>query len=319
MTKSKSYLEIVKNCDNFPYDQVAAFPFQEGEKEAWYQFLLPNDSRPHGYILPWVVKAMPWTSDFIISHDKPRTVQLADSSNGAHTAKTCNSALEKVVSNVIKAQTFKGFNDPSLEPFRIAGARDSIYVARSAASLFGITVRGIHMVVYTRTPDGMKIWVPRRAPTLFSFPNLLDSAVGGGIRADESPFEAMTHEAEEEASLTGNFLTENVRSCGALTYMSATDAPNGYEIGLMIPEVAYLYELEVPGDTILKPNDNEVGKYNLWDTTKVAEELKADQFKPSSAAVMVDFFIRHGIITSENDKDYLRIINHLHRSLPIAT
>ncbi|KAF2246947.1 hypothetical protein BU26DRAFT_521326 [Trematosphaeria pertusa] len=314
---TRSYLEIAEDWDNFPYIDVTSCPSNDDGQASWYRFLLPNDSRPHGFMLPWVVNQMPWTSDFVISHEKPRTVQLLDSSNGANTAQACNTALEKVISKAIDQRAFKGFDRASSEQFRVIGSRLPIHISRTASAIFGIAVRGVHMIVYKRTAGHMKIWVPRRAPTLFSYPDLLDSAVGGGVRADESPFQAMIHEADEEASITGPYLKDNVRSCGALTYMSVTDGRTGYEKGLLVPEVVYVYELEAPEDMELKPNDDEVGRYDLMDVDQIARELKAKRFKPSAAAVMVDFFIRHGIITDDNEPDFLRLIGHIHRPLPV--
>jgi hypothetical protein len=40
------------------------------------------------------------------------------------------------------------------------------------------------------------------------------------------------------------------------------------------------------------------------------------EFKPSCAAVMMDFFVRHGFITAENEVDYVEIVSRLHRKLP---
>jgi hypothetical protein len=35
--------------------------------------------------------------------------------------------------------------------------------------------------------------------------------------------------------------------------------------------------------------------------------------------VMVDFFVRHGLITAENEPDYLEISSRLHRRLEYPT
>jgi 8-oxo-dGTP pyrophosphatase MutT (NUDIX family) len=269
-------------------------------------------------MLPWVVQKMPWTSHFIISHEKPRTVQLIDSSNGKNTVLACNTALEQVVTRAVQQRTFKGFDRASSECFRILGSQLPIHINRTASAIFGTAVRGVHMVVYKRTEAQIKIWVPRRAPTLFSYPDLLDSAVGGGVQAEQSPMQAIIQEAGEEASLPGEYLKKHIQSCGVLTYMSYTDDRTGYENGLMVPEVVYVYDLEVSGEMELKPNDDEVERYTLMDIDQVAQGLKMGQFKPSSAAVMLDFFIRHGIITDENEVNYLSLVGHNHRNLPIA-
>lgn len=269
-------------------------------------------------MLPWVVQKMPWTSDFVVSHENPPTVQLMDSSDGRDTATACNTSLRQVIATAVEQHTFKGFDRAVSECFRIIGAQLPIHINRTASAIFGTAVQGVHMVVYKHTEDQMKIWVPSRPSTAFSFPGLLDSAVGGGVQAAQSPMQAVIQEADEEASLPGEYLKNHMRSCGALTYMSYTDDRTGYENGLMVPEVVYVYELEIPSEMELKPKDDEVERYTLMDVDEIAQSLKTRQFKPSSAAVMVDFLIRHGIITDENEENYLSLVRHNHRDLPVA-
>ena len=52
------------------------------------------------------------------------------------------------------------------------------------------------------------------------------------------------------------------------------------------------------------------------DETKVA--VLNEEFKDNSAVVMIDFFIRHGLIT-EDEKDYIELGTRSHRRLPIPT
>jgi hypothetical protein len=53
----------------------------------------------------------------------------------------------------------------------------------------------------------------------------------------------------------------------------------------------------------------------------VREALAEGQFKPNCAMVMIDFLIRHGILTVENEGNYLEILSRLHRRLefPVET
>jgi hypothetical protein len=52
---------------------------------------------------------------------------------------------------------------------------------------------------------------------------------------------------------------------------------------------------------------------------EVKEALSRAEFKTNSAVVMIDFFIRHGIITADNEKDYVEIVQRMHRRLPFPT
>lgn len=44
--------------------------------------------------------------------------------------------------------------------------------------------------------------------------------------------------------------------------------------------------------------------------------ILANKFKPDSAAVLIAFFIRHSIITAENEQNLVDVVCHLHRKLP---
>ncbi|KAF2120674.1 NUDIX hydrolase domain-like protein [Lophiotrema nucula] len=320
MPAHKSHLELVRAADNFPYIDIARTPYHEDEGSAFYQLLLPNDPRPHGYLLPSTVKKMPWNSHFQITHDAPRTVQVLDSSDGKDIAGAINRDFSTVIENAIQSKAFAVLGRPHHEDFKILGARHPpVQLLRTAASLFGITCRGAHMTAYQNTEEGMKIWVPRRSAHLFTYPNMLDTTVAGGVRAEESPFECILHEADEEASLQADLVREHTRACGVLTYVAQSDAQNGENYGCMVPDCLYVYDIELPAGVVPKPRDEEVKEFYLWDVERVKEALVKDEFKTNCAAVMIDFFIRHGIITDENEKDYLEIVSRLHRVLPVPT
>lgn len=263
---------------------------------------------------------MPWTSDFEISNpdERPRTVRLLDSSDGRDTPAACNAAFEKVIKAAHDGNVFQSLSRPLREDFRVLGAKyPPVQLKRSAAGLFGIACRGAHMTVYTRTPGGLKIWVPKRSAHLKTWPGKLDTSVAGGVRAEESPFECIIHEADEEASLPEDLVRKNVKPCGAVTYLCESGSGSGGEFGLMVPDVLYVFDLEVEQDVVLKPQDDEVEAFYLWDVQQVKDALLREEFKTNCAPVMIDFFVRHGIITEDNEPDYLEIVTRLHRVLPV--
>lgn len=297
---------------------------------------------------------MPWTADFAISPytQLPRTVQLLDTSNGRSTAASCNASL----ATLIRAAIEKGVFAKTLgrkaegEDFRIMGASHyddkeanlsdpqhndgRVQMRRSAAPLFGIANRGAHMTAYTKDPDTGKyrIWVPRRSAHLATYPGMLDNTVAGGVRAEETPFECIIHEADEEASLPEAFVREHVKPVGTVTYVTQTGsgggsdtqaAVGGFDVGLCVPDVIYCYDLEIPtaqAETVVPaPRDDEVEVFYLWDVEKVQEAMARGEFKPNTALVLLDFFIRHGIVTELNEPNYVEIVSRLHRRLPVPT
>lgn len=66
-----------------------------------------------------------------------------------------------------------------------------------------------------------------------------------------------------------------------------------------------------------KPQDDEVSEFYLMGVDEVKQAMFNEEFKPNCTLVMIDFFIRHGIITEENEADYLELAARLRRRLPV--
>jgi 8-oxo-dGTP pyrophosphatase MutT (NUDIX family) len=191
-------------------------------------------------------------------------------------------------------------------------------IERSASSLFGVVTYGVHMTAYTKAPlekHGIKIWVPRRAKSKSTYGGMLDNTVAGGIASGEEPFESLVREADEEASLPEKLVRETVKDCGTITYVHIREARAGGESGLIQPECQYVYDLELPGDVVPKPNDTEVECFYLWNVEEVQAAMGRWEFKPNCALLMLDFFIRWGILNEENEPNYQEIKRRLHREL----
>jgi len=193
-------------------------------------------------------------------------------------------------------------------------------VERCASPLLGVVTYGVHLVAYVRDEEGeLKMWIPRRAKTKQTYGGMLDNAVAGGIAAGEGPLESMVRECEEEASLPEALVRERAKACGTVTYFYVRDERAGGETRLLQPECQYIYDLELPADVIPKPGDDEVEEFYLWGVDEVKAAMARGEFKPNCAVVTLDFFIRHGILTAENEKDYIEIVSRLHRRLEFPT
>lgn len=167
----------------------------------------------------------------------------------------------------------------------------------------------------------MKIWVPRRSPHLFTYPNCLDTTVAGGVTAGEGPFECIVREAAEEASLDEKLVREKAKPVGCLSYISHKDAPGSSEKRLFAPDIVYVFDLELPEDVVCRQGDEEVEEFYLMGVQEVKDALGRGDFKTNSACVMLDFFVRHGVLRPEIDGEgvYAEIVARLHRRLPFPT
>jgi hypothetical protein len=75
----------------------------------------------------------------------------------------------------------------------------------------------------------------------------------------------------------------------------------------------------LPIDFKPQPEDGEVHEFMLLELDQVQTMLLDNQFTPEAGLVVVDFLIRHGLVTAENEPEYLAISMGLHRFLPFPS
>jgi hypothetical protein len=56
----------------------------------------------------------------------------------------------------------------------------------------------------------------------------------------------------------------------------------------------------------------------LLSLPEVLEALHAGHFKPNCGLILVDFLIRHGLVTVENEPAFIQIQERMHRRLGVA-
>lgn len=220
-----------------------------------------------------------------------------------------------------EAKAFKVLHGWRDEPWPVYGQKSGellFSVERAAAGLLGVVRYGVHLSAYVQDPETkeIKIWVPRRAANKSTYPSMLDNTVAGGLMTGEDPFECMVREADEEASLPEDVVRSNAQSIGIITYVYITDERAGGESGHIYPECEWVYDLPLPASVVPQPKDGEVESFMLCTVDEVRAQLAQGLYKPNCAVVLLDFFVRHGLLTRENEPDYDAIVNRLHRVLP---
>ena len=271
-------------------------------------------------MLDWVVKQMPWNEKWIVDHEK-KTVRprLKNPVTDAIYAQSLTRLIEETVLLAKEKESFKVLKGWRNELYPVTGLSSEISMERAASALFGINSYGVHLTAYTQGEDGMKIWVPRRQAHKSTYGGMLDNTVAGGIGFGETAIDSLVREADEEASFPEDLIRKHAKLCGTVSYFMIRDERAGGEMGLLQPECQFVYDLQLDPDVIPKPNDDEVEDFQLWSIEKVQTALAEDQFKPNCALVLLDFFVRHGIITPDSENDYVEIVSRLHRKLPFST
>lgn len=255
---------------------------------------------------------MPWTAEFQLdASSHPKRVQLHAASPA-----DADSAIAALLKTARQKNLFKCLKGWRNEEYRILGARDDIRIERAAAGLFGIMTIGVHMTVYTRSSAGqLRLWIPQRSQSTTTNPGMLDNSVAGGVPAMVDPFECLVKEAADEASLPEVLTRRCAKAAGCVTEFNIKDGGKG----LLQPSVKYVYDMEVDEQTELRPADGEVEAFRLMTVEEAKVELLKGKFKPMSAMVMIDFFIRHGVLTMHNERDYAQLAARTHRYLPFPT
>jgi 8-oxo-dGTP pyrophosphatase MutT (NUDIX family) len=163
---------------------------------------------------------------------------------------------------------------------------------RGALPDFGVMGVGVHVNGLVQRLDGWHLWVGKRAADKKLDPGKLDNLVGGGVAAGHTPFETLLKEAAEEAALPEDLAT-TATLAGRFSYNM--ERPEGLR-----RDVLYVYDLFLPEDFEPHPADGEVEHFELWPLSKVFEAVReTDAFKFNVNLVLIDLFIRFGLVQGE--------------------
>ncbi|XP_018578172.1 uncharacterized protein YJR142W isoform X2 [Anoplophora glabripennis] len=199
----------------------------------------------------------------------------------------------------------KGWRDECYNVKTEFNSKSFLKMDRSATCLFGIRNYGVDINGYIKHPiKGLCLWFQKRSPTKQTWPGKWDNMVGGGISVGQGILETVHKEAMEEASVPKHLL-KNLISAGCVSFYFES------ERGLF-PNTEFVFDLELPLDYIPENADGEVETFELLSATDCIDKILSSDFKTTSVPIVLDFLIRHGIITPENEKDYLKIVELLH-------
>lgn len=217
-------------------------------------------------------------------------------------------AVSAALRPLADAGLIRGWRDEPYEVARAPGSPVLFTLERAAIPKFGIIAAGIHVNGFVRSPEGLRMWIGRRALNKATAPGKLDQLVGGGKPAGSSVRETLLKESKEEADLPAALAGQAV-PVGAVTYR--TERSEGLR-----RDVLYVFDLELPTDTVPRNTDGEISEFYLWPIERVIETVQgSDEFKFNCALVVIDFLIRHGYI-GPDEPDYLDLVHGL-RSLAL--
>ncbi|XP_044755640.1 nudix hydrolase 24, chloroplastic-like isoform X2 [Coccinella septempunctata] len=209
-----------------------------------------------------------------------------------------------------KFVTLKGWRNECYEVKRHFSSSSLLQMDRCATCLFGIMNYGVDITGYVKHPTlGICIWFQKRAADKQTWPGYWDNMVGGGLSVGHGILETALKESQEEASVSRE-LMKNLVSAGSVSFFY--ESQRG-----LFPNTVFVFEIELPLDFKPINSDGEVDEFELLPAADAIDRICSSNFKTTSAPVVLDFLIRHGIINIENEKELLRIIELLH--VPLQT
>jgi hypothetical protein len=214
-------------------------------------------------------------------------------------------AMDRVLRQLDREGTIKGWRD---EPYPVATsftAPPLLQMERAGVPHFGVRAHGVHMNGYVRRPDGIHMWIGRRARDKHTYPGQLDNTVAGGQPIGIGLVDNLIKECKEEANIPPE-LARRAVAVGCITYCQ--EAPDGVK-----PDVQFCFDLELPDGLVLQNTDGEIEQFHLWPIAKVAEIVRdTTEFKFNCNLVIIDFLLRHGLIPPDHP-DYISIAQGLRR------
>ena len=249
-----------------------------------------------GEIIGWIHKNRmnliePWPQAFQIGKER---IELPADLADYHSR---SAVLSKVTENWRSNKLLSGWRNelyPVTSHFR---KKPLAEIERAACPVLGLRSWGVHMTGYVRKPDGLHIWVARRAKNKPNYPGMLDNTVAGGQPIGLSPLENIIKEAGEEAGIPKT-MAHRIKPVGMLSYRHQVRE------GLK-PDQMFCFDMELPDDFYPRNTDGEVDSFDLIHSMEVLEIIRTSRdFKYNCNLCLIDFFIRHSLVTPENEPDY---------------
>lgn len=299
------FLHWINLCNN------GLAPLKEG---TFTPFVVSEETSPIGYLsgsfLQHILRfpdvfVMRNREGDVISQGKKPCVTLAPHLQTAD-MKTRSRAVGEVMASLRDQGVIIGWRNEEYPVLNSFYDDPCLLLERAAAPFFGIKAYGVHINGYVVLPDGHKeLWVARRAANKPTWPGRLDHIVAGGQPYGISLAENVLKECHEEASIPAA-LAKEAMPVGAVSYTSLQQS------GLK-RDVLFCYDIELPPEFVPVPQDGEVEEFFRLPLDEVAAAVadhKRDPYKDNCNLVILDFLIRHGVITPDIP-GYLDIVSRL--------
>lgn len=227
-----------------------------------------------------------------------------------------NSELEQVIDIWRRGGHYSCLADGAgvrVETRDLFGTKTNFEIDSGAAEIFGIMTFSLGVVGFQRIGEDRRAWivyVGKRSSVAVHSPAKLQNLVNVDLPAGCTGRESLAEKTYEAISLQPEHF-KNLRSCGIICHSKST--PSG-----ILRRCVHVYELDLTDSPGFTP---QVASPVVEKIEKVPVKLALDQilgglFDPTHALVILDFAVRHGILTPDNEENYYEVVRGLRSDIP---
>lgn len=258
-----------------------------------------------GFVRVFVAdQAVGWTKkDFAaLLHDFDDTWQLRDNCLHLNPALTDYDSRTAAIDKTFMDLSAKG-HIPTLPDYSALGGIDWFPIYRgqdidrlAIVKRFYAPYLGIHFkTVMVHGFYNDRYWAAKRGKIVEGAPGMMDIMVAGAVRHDQTLEEAVLDEGHAEAGVAPECLAK-IRPVQELELFYHTDS------GFLMNETFYIYEYDTKGEFV--PHTNlplEVEGFQEYSFQDIMIAVQhGGIFKGQINLVLVDFLMRHGLLTSDH-------------------
>lgn len=266
--------------------------------------------------LPWRVagRRMGWIAPDLARRlaDFPQVFAVTDAAvelaPGLETPQDRGAAVAEVAERLSKAGSLPPLRGERYPILRSWGEAPLLEMDRALAPAFGFRDFGAHVNGLRRIDGALHVWTARRAANKATMPGKRDQMVGGGQPAGLSITENLIKECAEEAGLPES-LARQARPVGTVSFLGEW---SGCNLDGLHDGVIFCFDLEMPEEVEPRNTDGEVESFALLPAAEVLRLLReSEEFVYDVALVNIDLLIRHGVLTPDNEPEYVEILSGL--------
>ncbi|TWU77140.1 hypothetical protein ED733_008375 [Metarhizium rileyi] len=307
-----AFTQVVQNCNKFSFKE---------NQNALFTFYVLDHEEPVGYMLPDFITRMDWqvpgfeinmTESFVRLNPATGPGETVEQACEKAFVALCKANVDRVSGLAKWVGLYDADDSPEYHPILgLPTGHARLEVPSPLRGVFGIVTSGAHMTMYTFKDNNLHIWVAKRSPHV-TYASKYDQLAAGAVASEDgnNPIVTMAREALEEACLEVDTETCKVTAGGSplgtlcigrlISFYDKKGAVAGSESGQLEPGIRHTFELEVPEAFEPTPGEpHAIEGFYLLTVEEVKDSLKAGNWKPNSALVMLSFLEARGLLPNE--------------------